>query len=422
MREDQIMGLGFSMWFPLGLNKKKAKERYIEFFQNLSSVVPNWDTSSFFDDEGFWVKLVPFEEEIYGEWKDGKLCVSARTNSAGPGYHAYLIDLLDGIGIAPLKVEDETGYYQDRNFTLLQEEMTNWLKVLGGNILEMSEDGENKNLAVSLSTDWYPVTEGFTNCPLGHFEKDFFKRMMNGEDTGSEFFIWWNRPQDAAFFKNCAMNLIWCENNWLPPETDPEANIIAATLGCLEKAYALDPGLGYPLAEWSELAQLWKTKGYEPMSDALERLRSSSGDIGEPRCGYKRGQIIQNIRGWHLTRSGMMHYEQDENSDIWWDDDLTIRTSIISVRFDKKVANKSEALLNSVTEEEEDCEPFTLRTPEIAACIQHTQIEEDGELFFQTRLFAALDNELMLMSLYYPDAKDRQRAIDVCASVTRQEK
>jgi len=117
-----------------------------------------------------------------------------------------------------------------------------------------------------------------------------------------------------------------------------------------------------------------------------------------------------------------MHYEQDENSDIWWDDDLTIRTSIISVRFDKKVANKSEALLNSVTEEEEDCEPFTLRTPEIAACIQHTQIEEDGELFFQTRLFAALDNELMLMSLYYPDAKDRQRAIDVCASVTRQEK
>ena len=416
------MGLGFSMWFPLGLNKKKAKERYKEFFQNLSSVVPNWDANSFFDDEGFWVKLVPFEEEIYGEWKDGKLCVSARTNSAGPGYHAYLIDLLDGIGIAPLKVEDETGYYQDRNFELLQEEMTTWLKAISGKVLEMSADAENKNLAVSLSTDWYPETEGFISCPLGHFDKDFFERMMDGEDTGSEFFIWWDRPQDAVFFKNCAMYMIWCENNWLPPETEQEEDMIAATLLCLEKAYALDSGLDYPLAEWSELARLWKTIGHVPMSDALERLLSSSGDMKGSRCGYKRGKIIQNLGAWHLTRSGMMHYEQDEGSDIWWDDDLTIRTSIISVRFDKNVANKSEALLNSVTEDEEDCEPITLRTPGIVARIQHTQIEEDGEQLFQTRLFAALDNELMLMSLYYPDAKDRQRAIDVCASVTRQEK
>jgi len=413
------MGLGFSMWFPVGKDKKNTKKYYKEFFKNLPSIVPNWEVSSSFDDEGFRVKVVPFEEDIYGEWEDGKLWISSRTNSAGPGYHAYLIDLLDGIGVAPLEVEDETGYYQDRNFKLLQEEMTDWLKALSGKVLEMSEDGENKNLSVSLSTDWYPDTEGFTNCPLGHFGKDLFERMVNGEDTGSEFFIWWDRPQDAAFFKNCAMNLIWCENNWLPPETDPEEEIIAATLGCLEKAYALDPGLDYPLAEWSELAQLWKTKGHEPMSDALERLCSSSGGIGEPRFGYKRGQIIQNIRGWHLTRSGMMHYEQDENSDIWWDDDLTIRVSIISVRSDENAANKSEILLNTVTEEEEGCEPITLRTPGIAACIQHTQIEEDGELLFQTCLYAALDNELMLMSLYYPDAADRQRAIDICASVTR---
>jgi len=53
------MGLGFSMWFPLGKDKKKTKKHYKEFFKNLPSTLPNREVISFFDVEGFRVKVVP---------------------------------------------------------------------------------------------------------------------------------------------------------------------------------------------------------------------------------------------------------------------------------------------------------------------------------------------------------------------------
>ena len=98
------MGLGFTMCFPVGNGANTSKEYYEKYFSGLSSVVPEWNTIFSSDDEGFRLKLVPFEENVYGNWEDGQLRISARTNSAGPGYHAYLIDVMDKLGTAPLEV------------------------------------------------------------------------------------------------------------------------------------------------------------------------------------------------------------------------------------------------------------------------------------------------------------------------------
>jgi hypothetical protein len=406
------------MWFPLDQNEGTSKEHYEKYFQKLLSPVPNRNADYFSDERGFRVKLVPFEEDVYGTWEDEKLCLSARTNSAGPGYHACLIDIIDEMGIVPIEVEDETGYYQNRDFALLQNEMAKWLKGLSDKILEMSASNDYSNLAISLSIDWYPEDAGhFTCCPLGYFEKDFFKRVQNGENVAFEFFVWWERPQNAVFFRNCAMYLIWCENNWLPPETDAERETIAATLECLKKAYTADPNMDYPAAEWAELARLLEHKGFETAyPDIARRAKYGSGACR----GYNNGSIFQNVNGWRFVRSGKMHFDLEENGiHVWWDDNKTIRVTTISVRFEKKVLDKSKHLLCSVTENEKDCEQFSLRNSKIAACIQHTEIEENGEPLFQTRLFAALDDDLIIMSLYYVNAKDRKWAVDVCASAAR---
>ena len=133
------------------------------------------------------------------------------------------------------------------------------------------------------------------------------------------------------------------------------------------------------------------------------------------------------IPGWEKScffddegfRIKLVPFEEDVYGS--WDDRMTIHASAMTVQFGEEASNKSEPLLNSVTEGEEGCEPLVLRNSEIAVCIQHALIEEDGEPLFQTRLFAALKDELLLMSLYYPDAADRGRAAEVCASIIKKE-
>ena len=410
------MGLGFTISFPVGKDSEKTGKKFYEkYFRELPSIVPNWDTGCFFDDTGFRIKLVPFEEDVYGTWEDKMLSVSAKTNSAGPGYHAYLIDVLDGLDVAPVEVDDETEYYSNRDFSLLQNEMAKWLRGLSNQILEMSTNGEYSNLAVSLPIDCVPEsTNHFTCCPLGYFEKDFFERAQNDENAGQEFFIWWNKPQDAELFRNTAMNLIWCKNNWLPPETDDEHEIIVATLECLEKAYTLNPDLEYPTEEWIEIARL---SGDESLA---KKLHDRFDITGSGSLGYKRGSVSSIANGWRFTHSGKVHFDREEDGClVWWDDDRTIRISTFSVQFKEDVTNKSESLLRSATENETDCEPFSLRNSKIAACIQHAEIEENGEPLFQTRLTAALDNELIIISLFYINASDREWAVKICASVAR---
>ena len=147
------MGLGITAWFPVGILPKTNKKRYEKYFSELPGVVPHWKPRFYSDSHGFRLKLVPFEEDVYGNWQNGKLCISAKTNSAGPGYHAYLIDILDGLGVKPTSVEDEAGYYETRDYTALQNEMAHWLKVVGSMVVDAIDKGSS-NLAVSLSMDW----------------------------------------------------------------------------------------------------------------------------------------------------------------------------------------------------------------------------------------------------------------------------
>ncbi|MCL2589189.1 MAG: hypothetical protein FWD84_07260, partial [Oscillospiraceae bacterium] len=263
--------------------------------------------------------------------------------------------------------------------------------------------------------DWLPeAAEHFTSCPLGHFEKEFFERVQGGEDVGVEFFIWWHQARDALFLKQAARSMIVQYINWLPPETDEERETLTATLACLEQAYALDPNLAFPAAEWVELAQL---SGDTALA---ETLQSRFGDVGEATLGYRRGIVSSNVNGWRFSHSGKMHADRDpDGALVYWDDKGTIRLSTATVEFNGEVSNKSEALLNSAMGNEAGYAPMGLRNAEVAAQIRHTQTEEDGQLLWYTSLLAALEGELLILSLFYEDQRDRDWAVRICASVTR---
>ena len=113
------MGLGITVWLPVA---EYGKSYFEEYFRNIDYIIPHL-YEPFFCPGGFSVRLVLFEEEISGYWEDDMLVIQAKTNSAGPGYHAYVCELIDGIGIAPARVEDESGYFETRDFDTLKRFM-----------------------------------------------------------------------------------------------------------------------------------------------------------------------------------------------------------------------------------------------------------------------------------------------------------
>jgi hypothetical protein len=410
------MGLGFSMKLPAGRLAKKSRKQYEQYFGSLKPVIPDWNPVSTFEDAGFLVKLVPFEEEIYGTWENGDLRISAKTSSAGPGYHAYLVDLIDGLGVAPLEVKDDTGYYDARNYSALQDEMSGWLRILSEQLIKMGDSGQDyAALSVSLRIDGFPEATGhFACCPLGYYEREFVEMALSGQNLGPEFFVWWNQQQDALFYRNAALCQILSDVNWLMPRSSGERLSVSSALGCLEIAFGLDPYLAYPAAEWLELARL---SGDAALAEAI---RSRFGAVGQATLGYNRGIISSEMHGWRFSHSGMMHAEFEDEGETYvhWDGKRTIRVSSLTVEFNGNPPNKSEMLLASATAKE-SYEPFRLRNADIPAKILHKQIEENGKPLWSTSLNAAMENELLVMSLYYEDEADREWALGVCASVAR---
>ncbi|MCL1992844.1 MAG: hypothetical protein FWG66_07840 [Spirochaetes bacterium] len=433
------MGMGFSMRFSVKRIGRTKKEYYERIFQNLPSPVPNWNPVYLSDQTGFSVKLAPFESPIFGMWKDNELHVYARTVSAGPGYHAYLVELIDSLNLEPSFVEDETWYHQTRDFAVLQSKMCDWLQKTSETLLSVWNKKGATNLAVSFAADWTPETSGaYACCPLGTFKKSFFESVKNGNEDVSEFFVWWNKDMDAVFYRNMALYMIHCEANWLIPETALEKRMLESTLECFERAYAMDTGLDYPAAEWLELAELSALAGLKAGADVgadlneavansalVKQVKSRFSNIGKAVLGFKRGIIRRSFNGWEFLHSGKMHFDIEDNANpIFWHGERVIRINTVSFKvkggpFQKSQPKKSEPSNDFLSKTLEGLRPFKLRNKKISAKITHIETEENGQPVFETLLAAAVEGEMFVISVVYRNKEDRKWALEVCESVTR---
>ena len=85
------------------------------------------------------VRLHPADEEVRLSVEGDQVLLSARTNGGGPGYHAFLVRLMDEAATA-LGLQwtsgpddlDETGYFGDRDFRRAPGEMAAWLRGVAG--------------------------------------------------------------------------------------------------------------------------------------------------------------------------------------------------------------------------------------------------------------------------------------------------
>ena len=422
------MGIGITASIKTpGLFKEKTRKSIKAYFEGLPSIVPGQDVHVFEDEDGFQARLVPFEENVFVRFEENKTVISAKTNSAGPGYHAYFVNVLDelirktGTKHENVNIEDETDYYSSRDFGALQSSMKEWAVGLAGMLVDYYGGQDNKNLAVSLPLDQTPVSEdGFVCYPLGYLDEITFRKMRREEDLETilpRFFLWWDDGQTADFYRKTALMMMWQEINWLPPlameEGGPGDGAYRSALACLEKAWAIDETLDYPEAEWLEIAELIGDK--ELFETLKGRFPEAPGR--EPAIGFLRGWVSSMLpAGWRIEHPGKMYFDDSDGS-VWWDDDLTLRVSILSFQpQDGKKSDPKETL--RIINRDGSYEPFELKNKETPAVIKTEQIEEDGKSLWQTSLNASTGNTLLLASLYYAEKETESLALKICKSLS----
>lgn len=409
--------------------QRPAREKVFKdleaFFKSQEDEILKLLTNIKYGDSKLLVTLYPSEEPIEFTYTEQKVLIcSARTNGGGPGYHNYLVNLLENCekqtGITWVwndgeEACDETGYNEHRNYNKLQDEMLIWLKSIA-KILVEKEDVYSR-FCLNIPTNFMVEEDYFAISPMGYWKKEWFQKVNSLsndhiKEFGCKFFPWWNIEKDAQFYLNTAIVLMWMNCPWHIPNSEEEAALYKLIINCLEKAYAMDMTLDFPWKEWE---QLLKLIGENDKADKLRQIslyESTNEEIGFLRKKMQRS-INQN---WKLTIPGYFYNDiEDDNSLIYWFDDKTIRISTINVQGKNNITPSASELFKSLdvnksSETEETIDQQNDDFPR-RATVQKA-IEKDKE-FWILRGYATIDGEILIVSFCYENAADKDWALGV---------
>ncbi|MEH2940537.1 hypothetical protein [Lawsonibacter sp. JLR.KK007] len=275
---------------------------------------------------GLKIVLCPLGGELDLRWRPGEDqswqvwggCVST---PAGAGLHRAAVELLDRLPIRALTVEDETGFFQHRDFLRIKEEhFYPWLHTLVDVCRQESGKGVS-GMQLCWDLEQY-APENIPDTvvtPMGRFRlSELVDLVEEGgiEALAGRFFLWNGRTQDARFFRNRAINALW-ERCWFAPSarSQEDAAINSSILDDLEWAAKLDPALPLPRRAYAEVCALAEREPALPEGPELREEFSP---------GYRKGRVTHAVGVLRLTLPGscLYHWESWENdggAHLWSD-------------------------------------------------------------------------------------------------------
>lgn len=373
-------------------------------------------------ENGLNIALCPLDGTLYISWKkeDGLLkhyAVEGQCFStpAGPGLHQAAVELLDGLDLQGLRVDDETGYYDHRDFgRMCAEHFHPWLKTLveiGGRKLE---EGEYANLCLCWDMNQYKPADvpGTAVAPLGRFGVRWMKETVENRGIGAlaeRFFLWYHPgAQDALFHRSLALNLLWERCYFAPSARSGEdAGINGAILDNLERAARLDPALPLPRRAYAEVCALAGRAPALPDGPDLEE---------EFEPGFRKGLVVHPIGSLRLTLPGRFLYEWeewDENSGchLWWDteDGPVWRVNAYHRR-------SGNAAFTPVLEGDNDLTELEVR----GGAVRYGWRTLDGEngAYFQVRAEAVTGGDLFVITVTHTRAEERAGIAELIRAIT----
>ena len=259
-------------------------------------------------------------------------------NIGGPGVHKEVVNFLDELSRelnVELFVEDETDYWNNRNFSLLKDVYISFLQMLLKGVYEQTLNSEYIYFLLCWPFNWFPSnTVGFIT-PIGVFNRDDIKKVIDNNDFlkfGETFFIWHNEVKDDLYHKQMALYLMWSECYWVKPRTNEEHQVVKRILYHSEKAIELNSNLELPLDAIKDIELL-----SENNSQALSKI------------GYRRNNIVVRFPGEFEVILPGSFIESNENDDhVFWGDNRNFRLSA----YDLNEEYESKILKNCDSQEE----------------------------------------------------------------------
>jgi hypothetical protein len=249
------------------------------------------------------VQFHPAEEPVDFLFQDSWLVCSAKTSSAGPGYHEFLIELLErAAGRCELEWVfidyvpefcDETDFALQRDRQALRMAMARQLLNVGQHLLNKAD---LKQVGLSMPIELRVAGDYFAVSPLGFWQRDWFEMLVGktGDELvnqASQFFPWWEAGLNGEFYRRCGLVKCWMDLRWRPPRNQEERDDIDLTLECFERARILPGSAPVPNETTSELKRL------------LAESNQNQEHIPQRGIGFRRGKIVWGATGtWTIEQ------------------------------------------------------------------------------------------------------------------------
>lgn len=370
------------------------------------------------DEKTLNVTLHPCEEPVYFELSNDIIVCSAKTNSVGPGYHAYLIEMIEKLG-KELGIkwswdlvegeeyyEDETNYYKQRNFDQLQVEMLRWLRAL----CRSYDDEGGRQVMVSLPMGFPRMKRDFfAVSAIQIWDKEWFEKVayLEPDDlkwAGKEFFIWWNQEPDALFYKQTGIALLNVDCPWHFPVDDKEKKSLSIIDQCFESARQLDPFIELPEEDWITIKNF---------------LTETETDIPETEYGYRKHLMTFDLPdNWLIDLPGTMYRDTDENTLVFYDHIRTVRSLAYNIKKEKTDAEYAETFFDNNKNVGAGTETLYSGTDLAGKAIVYYTIDKEADSeYWILQGVKVKDNRFLLSTICYPTAEHKEWAVQTWNSI-----
>jgi len=433
------LSLTFTLNRPDRLSRLEAREwlaRAAVWFEALGDVV--LDAHVVFDREEKPVLLVtlhptppPIEIRLGAS---GKVRIEAETSSTGPGYYAYLCDLLrqmaeefDLDSEPPEIRSDPGGYFATRQREPLEQHFLRWLGSACTNLCSRPASGP---VPLGLSPSHKFRAEGEVLTSLGPRDRKWLEAVRADVQKGRDFFPWWVPTPDAVYYRNRAIVRMWCEFPWRPPLTEGEGELADGIAADLATAFKLDPSIELPWAEWLELLTAIEgdREGFTVTPDdqvlSIE-LWKRTGPVppkaGVVPIGYRRFPVRERLcSGWSIEVPGDFAREwEDTRTWTGWNGLRTVWFQELGfAKPDGSTPSAEEALIvgRRSMPEGERLTDWTKGTV-LGEAVFGPHTDDDGRTVWRLSGLAAVPGRLVICNIYVEHADDRDWAANTWRSL-----
>ena len=237
-----------------------------------------------------------------------------QTNLLGAGFHKAAIDIVDEVMELrdfPFEVEDDTEYYEHRDFERMRSEhFYHWLNAIVELCQErMSKDGSMYAICWDCHKYMPQEVEGTVVSPFGRIRPEHFVERIKTEGIealANEFLMWNNKERDALFYRNTALSALWEDCYFMPSaRSDEDEEINSFIIKNLETAAGMDASLPFPKEDYLQLCCLAEK---EPID-----VSALPDYVCEFSIGYRKGWVTYTLGNLKFSLPGnYLYFEEDD--------------------------------------------------------------------------------------------------------------